>query len=194
MNGRPSYDELVAAVAELQAREIKRSDLPMKEIRHEVLLGEPLDPNESFVPHGIGYPLLAKDVGDQLGKVPDLEARVTDIEQNPPTPEPPEAWHVVGTPGNPAYEAGWGTLLLNEAARFYKHDERVYLGGAVTRSSGTSGHVFTLPIGYRPLVTKSWAVSAGGTTVVHVAVVATGVVSVTGAASAYLDGVSFRVT
>jgi hypothetical protein len=67
---------------------------------------------------------------------------------------PPEAWHEVGTPGEPPFETGAGNELppgpgvLFEKAGFYKDREGVvHLKGMV---HGTGDGFFRLPPGYRP--------------------------------------------
>src|SRR5690606_24676281 len=57
---------------------------------------------------------------------------------------------VVGSSGGPAFGAGWSNYLVDNDLRFYKDRGRVWFSGAVTRSSGGSDTIFTLPVGYRP--------------------------------------------
>lgn len=63
---------------------------------------------------------------------------------------PPEAWHVVGTTGEPQFEEKWknqGPPLLSVA--FFKDDEGiVHLRGVA--ANGKGGIVFKLPPGFRP--------------------------------------------
>lgn len=65
-------------------------------------------------------------------------------------PQQPEAWHVIGASGEPAFQNGatW-TGTFYEPVRFYKDPlGMVHLHGSM---SATSGLVcFTLPVGYRP--------------------------------------------
>jgi hypothetical protein len=64
----------------------------------------------------------------------------------------PEPWHVVGAPGQPAFENGWktfGTIIGQAPVSFLKDRQGfVHIRGEV--EGGTSGCVFTLPEGYRP--------------------------------------------
>src|SRR5690606_6345110 len=57
---------------------------------------------------------------------------------------------VVGASGGPAFGAGWSNYRVDNELRFYKDRGRVWFSGAVTRSSGGSNTIFTLPAGYRP--------------------------------------------
>ena len=62
----------------------------------------------------------------------------------------PEAWHEVGTPGQPEFLNSWTNLLSHaEPVGFYKDQEGVvHLKGTAT--SGASAPIFRLPPGYRP--------------------------------------------
>lgn len=62
-----------------------------------------------------------------------------------------EAWHYVGTFGNPAFENGWENTGSNvEDLRFKKTvDGRVQIEGHI-RNDNFSSLIFTLPEGYRP--------------------------------------------
>ncbi len=64
---------------------------------------------------------------------------------------PPEAWHEVGAPGEPAFQTGWENLGSPEhenAAFFKDHEGIVHLKGSV--KPGGSGPIFQLPPGFRP--------------------------------------------
>lgn len=66
----------------------------------------------------------------------------------------PEAWHVIGSAGEPAYAGTW-----NGNAAFMKDlDGFVWLRGAA--GGGAAGTMFTLPAGYRPGVTSDFATSS----------------------------------
>ena len=72
-----------------------------------------------------------------------------------PTIRAPEAVHVVGATGEPAFENGWATFAadLLGAVGFYKDREGlVHLTGAAAHAttSGCGSILFTLPSGYRP--------------------------------------------
>jgi hypothetical protein len=76
---------------------------------------------------------------------------------------PPEAWHVIGAPGEPGFDGGttnFGPLgpgANTEEAAFFKDKQGiVHLKGLVnTAASGTeSGILFRLPAGYRPAAQK----------------------------------------
>jgi hypothetical protein len=63
---------------------------------------------------------------------------------------PPEAWHEVGTPGEPGFQGGWKNAPgFIETVAFYKDQEGVvHLKG--TAAAGTTSILFQLPAGYRP--------------------------------------------
>lgn len=99
-----------------------------------------------------------------------------------------EAWHVIGTAGEPAFQSGWQNAGLGGApftARFRRDVAgTVHLAGQI--SSGTiscgAAPVFTLPAGYRPTADRYFAVaSTDGANVAEPAMVvvqASGAVSV----------------
>lgn len=65
----------------------------------------------------------------------------------------PEAWHVVGSAGEPAFENGWANYADGYAVAQFRKDALgdVHLRGGVTQPTDGSGSVvFTLPPGYRP--------------------------------------------
>jgi hypothetical protein len=68
---------------------------------------------------------------------------------------PPEAWHVVGAPGEPRFLNGWENVGdEGEAAAFYKDREGiVHLRGFV--NGGSERFVFVLPPGSRPASGKT---------------------------------------
>ncbi len=66
---------------------------------------------------------------------------------------PPEAWHMVGSPGEPNFETTWNNSNPHEleSAGFYKdHEGVVHLKGVVSGGPGGGGAIFALPAGYRP--------------------------------------------
>jgi hypothetical protein len=108
----------------------------------------------------------------------------------------------IGAAGQPAFKNSWTNFDAAgagaRAARFYTHQGRVYLAGVV--KGGASGTIaFTLPTGYRPLVsdiTQAMACSGG---VAHVRITSIGDVSITAVGTGstpstfcFLDGISFR--
>lgn len=61
-------------------------------------------------------------------------------------------WHIVGDAGEPALQNGWVLDVAQVPAQFALDDYGVvHVNLAdMSRSSGTGGTVFTLPIGFRP--------------------------------------------
>lgn len=67
--------------------------------------------------------------------------------------EPIEGWHIVGGPGEPAFQNGYVLQASGGAAlRFKKDRNRVTINGVVNAAGRTAGQqaVFTLPAGYIP--------------------------------------------
>lgn len=72
-----------------------------------------------------------------------------------------EDWHIVGTPGEPAFQNGW----INHDSSYYptvafRKDPygMVHLRG-MPRSGTVDSDIFTLPVGYRPLLNTHTTVS-----------------------------------
>ena len=115
----------------------------------------------------------------------------------------PEAWHIVGAPGESPFTAPWTDLPEHAPVAFYKdHEGVVHLKGTAFSPTGIGGDIFRLPPGYRPAQTSAFPVvcepcskesalgflevqgSGPGNSVpgnVH-----------TGAGLAYLSGITFR--
>lgn len=104
-----------------------------------------------------------------------------------------EAVHVIGAPGQPAFENGCTNFGGGfQTGGFYKDPFGVvhllgYLTGCAEGSS-----VFTLPAGFRPTAGHIWAVHKTDTTVGTVRVLPSGEVAVFSATNPDLDGLSFR--
>jgi hypothetical protein len=71
---------------------------------------------------------------------------------------PPEAWHLVGAPGEPQFQNGWEDFepasLLEPVAFFKDHEGIVHLKGRATRLTSGSRLIFALPPGFRPAQDK----------------------------------------
>jgi hypothetical protein len=71
---------------------------------------------------------------------------------------PPEAWHLVGAPGEPQFENGWEDFepasQLEPVAFFKDHEGIVHLKGRAMRSTSGSNLIFVLPPGFRPAPDK----------------------------------------
>jgi hypothetical protein len=68
---------------------------------------------------------------------------------------PPDTWHVIGDPGEPAFQNNWAPAGASaDTPMFRKVNDIVFLNGSITPGIGTTPVdevVFTLPVGYRPL-------------------------------------------
>lgn len=78
-----------------------------------------------------------------------------------------ETRKLVGGTGNAAFSNSWVNFGgSNESAQYYKdYLGRVFLGGVVkdgTVNPGSTGTIFTLPVGYRPEQAKIYAVPSNG--------------------------------
>lgn len=100
--------------------------------------------------------------------------------------------HYGDTWNAPAFVAGWGDVGAgNEVGGYLREaDNTVKLKGYVTRTSGVSVTIFTLPLGYRPALAKRYAVAANNA-FGQVRVLSTGAVNlITGAVTnVSLDGI-----
>jgi hypothetical protein len=91
-----------------------------------------------------------------LGTVPTAQTA-----QTASSVTPPEAWHMVGAPGEPGFENGWANAppalpLTFEGAGFYKdHEGVVHLKGLIKSGASGGGIIFHLPTGYRPASGKA---------------------------------------
>jgi microcystin-dependent protein len=76
---------------------------------------------------------------------------------------PLEPWHQVGDPGEPAFENGWAAIAGETPPAYRKYpDGRVALRGAA-RGTAQGVPIFTLPVGYRPAVSRNRNVTADST-------------------------------
>jgi hypothetical protein len=74
---------------------------------------------------------------------------------------PPEAVHIVGAPGEPAFENGahnlssTGPIILNPVGFWKDHDGVVHLQGIAETGKTSPSFVFALPPGFRPAAGKA---------------------------------------
>ncbi len=118
--------------ADIINKEVKRQDLALDAIN-----------SSRVAPDSLTGPDIQEAT---LGPVPAIQA--------------PEAWHEVGTPGEPLFQNGWnnsgGSL---ETVAFYKDREGVvHLKGGATGSN--TMFIFQLPAGYRPASGKELRIAA----------------------------------
>ena len=79
-----------------------------------------------------------------------LEAADAALDSRVDALEDYDSYHVIGQPGQPAFENSWVNYDITsyQAASFWKDRNMVHIAGLV--KSGSSFTVFTLPSGYRP--------------------------------------------
>jgi hypothetical protein len=98
-----------------------------------------------------------------LGTVPTAKSASTATTANTANAlAPPEAWHMVGAPGEPVFENGWENLGSpeHENAGFFKdHEGIVHLKGTV-KPGPSASVIFKLPPGFRPPAGKKIEVAA----------------------------------
>jgi hypothetical protein len=115
----------------------------------------------------------------------------------------PEAVHLVGAAGEPAFATGASNIGTGTSlAGFYKDGfGLVHLQGTVQTGSPTAAAIFTLPAGYRPGSQIDYAVPAfaGGSTLTtnRASILPDGLVlndRGTGTSFVSLNGITFRAT
>ena len=119
-----------------------------------------------------------------------------DTDEPDPDPLAPEAVHLIGAAGEPAFGAAWsnysGAFL---PAGFYKHQERVFLQGLIKKSSAVvlGETIFTLPAGYRPANTALLTITSSSV-IGRLDVYSTGPVNINQGSAGFvaLDGLSWR--
>jgi hypothetical protein len=74
-----------------------------------------------------------------------------------------EGWHIIGAPGEPAFENGWHATPIDSIVRFRRDPAgKVRLEGNITGGDDPFLSAFTLPNGYRPADQLSLPVAADG--------------------------------
>lgn len=93
-----------------------------------------------------------------------------------------EPVHIVGAPGQPLFNTGWGVGGSEQVPGFWKDPfGTVYLQGQAGRESGGESTIFTLPPGFRPSDNSYFSTyPSGGDGTVAIAVLATGEVELFG--------------
>lgn len=111
-----------------------------------------------------------------------------------------EPWHVVGAPGQPAFDNGWTSSASGSQVRFFRDPFGiVHLTGLA--QNGTSDLMFVLPSGYRPdstsleLRVPGLNTTTFDATTIRAGVTDDGEVRILGPQSGHqysLDGITFR--
>jgi len=109
----------------------------------------------------------------------------------------PEPWHEVGATGEPAFENSWvnfDSATYDTAAFFKDAFGLVHLKGFI-KSGTITAAAFTLPAGYRPVLTGIYAVITSANAIGRLDIANTGAVIPNNGSNTYfsLGGVSFRV-
>ncbi len=107
-----------------------------------------------------------------------------------------EAFRVVGTTGEPAFENDWGNFSgdFTQAGFFRDLHGMVHLQGTIVGSSGTTA--FTLPEGYRPSEALFLPMAGGGPEAANLIIWTDGRVEPacdSGSCTGGIDGLSFKV-
>jgi hypothetical protein len=124
-----------------------------------------------------------------------------DLSGSYPNPNiaPPEGWHIVGDPGEPAFMNNWSSfgLIIGNAPVSFLKDRAGFVHLRGSGAGGSSPCIFTLPSGYRPALNEGFAnttQSGGGQVAGRVNVGSDGLVCFTsgfGNVVAPLSGITF---
>ena len=117
-----------------------------------------------------------------------------------PTLKAPEAWHVVGAMGQPAFQGAWVNVdPSGPTAAFYRDPFGIVHLKGLIEDGGNGTTAFTLPAGYRPAFTSNFpSVSyASPVSVANILISALGAVNPFAANASTadgitLDGITFR--
>jgi hypothetical protein len=163
------------ATGSIGSRDIKNNTVRGKDVRNRGLSGIDIKHNS------LGG---AQVKENELGKVPsaasaDSSARAQDAQSLGGSPASAfartgaEAVHVVGAPGEIAFNTGWrfrGIAGTEEVPGYWKDPAgTVHLRGAAG-SDGTERRMFTLPPGYRPNLGQVYITYGGGNSQAYVSV------------------------
>jgi hypothetical protein len=136
-------------------------------------------------------------IEDDASQYDSINARLRRLESH--APEDP---HYVGTTGEPAFQNSWTNFdaaapPAGRAAYFYRHNGRVHMGGVIM--GGANGATaFTLPAGYRSLLSSATLVVNASGAAAYITVGSDGSVTpfnLTGSSVTtycFLEGASFR--
>jgi hypothetical protein len=139
----------------------------------------------------------SKHVRDFSLGVGDLQKGVIPTPSAPTTVPPLEAFHLVGQPGEPAFQNSW---VNQDPTNFFPAGFAkdafgvVHLRGLV--NAGTSSAIFQLPVGYRPGKNMYFPASQASGDYAELAISFSGLVSrnsfTAPSGAFYLDGTTFR--
>lgn len=128
-------------------------------------------------------------------RIRDLEQRIADLERGGT-----DRWHIVGASGEIPFGTGFrpypgGTSTFYFSPSFRRINGIVYLRGLIEKTSAiVSGEtMFTLPVGYRPILQAHMFVTISANALARVDIQSTGVVTILSGNASWLslDGISF---
>jgi hypothetical protein len=100
----------------------------------------------------------------------------------------PEAWRVIGAPGQPGFLSGYSSIGGEFPAVSFRKDPSGYVQLRGSIRANYNGAAFVLPPGYRPSATLGFPVGCGVTAYSHVR--ADGTFAIGGASNASAVGIS----
>lgn len=124
----------------------------------------------------------------------DMQELAERLEVVLPTIPAPEAWHLVGGTGEPAFTNGWQNSPGYQPAAFYKDKAGIVRLRGIIRSGTIAQAAFTLPAAYRTTAPELTIPAVSQSAYGQVNLPASGAVipQVGNPANFSLDGVSFR--
>ncbi len=187
--GGTSYAAFTLPKNSVGAKQIKNGAVTTKKIKNGAVTGPKMNLSGVTVPNASH----ANSAGSATNA---SHASTADTAQ---TLAPPEAFHIIGASGEPAFENVWVALAGGGSTPGFYKDQLgvVHLRGEFkngTSSNTSTGDMFTLPTGYRPAENQQFRggdASGSG----NIAVLASGEVrALSGAGNALLsvDGFTFR--
>ena len=147
----------VGGASAFAATQLKKNSVGTKQIKNNAVTGAKIKNGSVTAAKVKSGSLTGTQINaSTLGTVPTAQtANTAQTAQTANTVAGPEAWHEVGTPGQPEFMNSWENVKVSlgafpETVAFYKdQDGIVHLRGeAIAGTSGTA--IFNLPPGFRP--------------------------------------------